>query len=113
MAKKNKKSKKAAEESQLDSFSAAPESLDFGGNDSQVGQTSEEIGQSSRKLDENKLAFGLWDLTALISFVCITLATMLLFFELQRFGNLLQGTWPWSVSTVEISAPSAAAPSVD
>jgi hypothetical protein len=104
MAKKKKQPKAA--KSELDSFSAAPEALSLEADAGQVGQTSAEAA-GKQKADEHKLAFGLWDLTALLSLVCITLATGLLFLELQSFGNLLQGSWPWSVSTAKISAAPA------
>jgi hypothetical protein len=108
MAKKKKKAK--AEASQLDSFSAAPEALDVAAAQDQVGKTSGEM-KTARPRSEGGLAFGLWDLTALLSLLCITAATVLLFLELQQFGNLLQGSWPWSVSTAKITA--AAPPAIE
>jgi len=108
MAKKKKKAK--AEASQMDSFSAAPETLESATAQEQVGKTSQEM-KPSRSASEGGLAFGLWDLTALLSLLCITAATILLLVELQQFGNLLQGSWPWSVSTAKITA--AAPPAVE
>ncbi|MFM7565009.1 MAG: hypothetical protein ACKO81_18490 [Planctomycetota bacterium] len=102
MAKERKK-KKAPKNEQLESFSADPSAIVESADDSQVGQTSEEIKKADAPV-ENKLAFGLWDLAALFSLICVSLGTLMLFMELQRFGNLFQGTWPWSVSTVEITA---------
>lgn len=100
MAKKKKKA--TAEASPIDSFSAAPEALATAGPQDQVGKTSRET-KPARPDSENRLAFGLWDLTALFSLLCITAATVLLFVELQQFGKLLQGSWPWSVSTAKIT----------
>lgn len=101
MAKKKKKAK--AEANQMDSFSAAPEALELAAKQDPVGKTSSEM-KSARSDSEGRLGFGLWDLTALLSLLCITAATVLLFLELQQFGNLLQGSWPWSVSTAKITA---------
>jgi len=108
---KDRKKKKAPKNEQLESFSADPSAIVEAADDSQIGQTSEELKKAEAPAS-NKLAFGLWDLAALFSLICVSLGTLMLFLELQRFGNLIQGTWPWSVSTVEINA-SAPPPSVE
>lgn len=107
MAKKKKKSESSSIASAsivLDSLETSAEALEVGAASAeQVGQSSGEM-KAAKAESEDRLAFGLWDLTALLSLLCITAATLLLFIELQRFGNLFRGSWPWSISTAKITA---------
>lgn len=66
----------------------------------EVGMTSDESDQSDELADsaEKKSllsGFTLFDAMLGLAFLFITLATLLLFFELGTFGNVLSGEFPW------------------
>ena len=69
--------------------------------DDQVGMTSEEseLDDDAQVSKKSKLkGFTIYDSMLLVSLLCITLATLVMFFELSSFGNILRGEFPWRVS---------------
>lgn len=73
--------------------------------DDQVGMTSEEAGdstdadQSETEKKKSKLSgFSIYDSMLLVSLICVSLATLVLFLELNKFGSILEGEFPWRAS---------------
>ena len=65
-----------------------------------VGMTSDESPVDSSDSDEKKKpAFTVFDAMLLISLVCITLATLMLVFEINKFGPF-PGSFPWRIDEV-------------
>lgn len=65
----------------------------------EVGLTSEE--SASEDGEKKKSRFGnftVFDTMLLMSLICVTLATLNMFLELNSFGNILGGEFPWRVS---------------
>ena len=61
-----------------------------------VGQTSEEASDES---SDNKRDFSIYDAMLLVALICIGMATLLLIFELRRFGNF-PFSFPWRTDEV-------------
>ena len=61
-----------------------------------VGQTSEEASDEST---DKKREFSIYDAMLLVSLICIGMATLLLIFELRRFGNF-PFSFPWRTDEV-------------
>ena len=64
-----------------------------------VGQTSAESSEESTK-ETKSLAgsFNIYNAMLLVSLICIGSAFFLLFSELNQFGNILSGEFPWRTS---------------
>jgi len=63
----------------------------------QVGLTSDETSEDEKK--SLLASMTIFDAMLIISLICITLATLLLFFELREFGTF-PGGFPWRTSEV-------------
>lgn len=61
-----------------------------------IGQTSEETSEDG---EDKKREFSVYDAMLLVSLICVTLATLLLVFELRRFGNF-PFSFPWRTTEV-------------
>ncbi len=82
-------------DAQLDPIDDVEESFDEA--DDSAGQTSEE----STSDDKKKKGFGftIFDAMLLVSLICVSVATAIMFFELRTFGNF-PSTFPWRTSEV-------------
>lgn len=62
-------------------------------------EASEPIGEpitpSFKSAVARKQNFNIYTVMLIISFFCLLIGTLLLFFELQSYGNLTE--WPWKV----------------
>ena len=67
-----------------------------------LGKTSKESepDASDKKPKRRKLQLSVYEAMLLVSLVCVTLATLLLFWELSNFGNILLLDYPWRTSDV-------------
>ena len=64
-----------------------------------VGQTSAESSEESTQETKSLLAsFNIYNGMMLVSMICITLAIVLMFVELNQFGNIFSGEFPWRTS---------------
>jgi hypothetical protein len=63
-----------------------------------VGSTSDEVEQTSEESSEEKesllQSMSIYDAMLLVSLICVAVATLLLFFELNTFGDF-PGGFPW------------------
>ena len=64
-----------------------------------VGETSSESSSDKKGLLDS---FTVYNATMLVSMACVLTAIFLLFAELNTFGNILSGEFPWRT---EISSP--------
>lgn len=83
-----------------DAFS--DDNVDEFAND-QIGMTSKEASDSvdagsDVTVKKKKPKFTVFDAMLLASLLCVTLATLVLFLELNKFGSILDGDFPWRVS---------------
>ena len=80
-----------------DAFS--DDNVDEFAND-QIGMTSKEAvdAGSDVTVKKKKPKFTVFDAMLLASLLCVTLATLVLFLELNKFGSILDGDFPWRVS---------------
>ena len=79
--------------------------------DESIGMTSDETEAASTELesdegdpsDKSKTALiremTIYDSMLLVSFICVTLATVLMFFSLAQYGSITSG-FPWRTSEV-------------
>ena len=64
-----------------------------------VGQTSAESSEESTKETKSLLgSFNIYNAMLLVSMICCGLAIFLMFSELNQFGNILSGEFPWRTS---------------
>lgn len=64
-----------------------------------VGQTSAESSEESTKETKSLVgSFNIYNAMLLVSLICCGLAIFLMFAELNQFGNILSGEFPWRTS---------------
>lgn len=71
-------------------------SAEVSNKDKSVGKT------SSEKIRSSLFSMNIYEGMLLLSLVFIILACFLMFMELNSFGNILTGAWPWRTVDAEI-----------
>ncbi len=68
----------------------------------------EDVGETSGESTEDKKgllsSFNVYNAMMLVSLVCVLLSIVLLFQELNTFGNILSGEFPWRTSDAQAPA---------
>jgi len=78
-------------------------------NTDEVGQTSAESVDSSEPSTETKKtkdptkSFNVYNAMMLVSLVCVSFAIVWMFMELNQFGNVFGGEFPWRTSDAIIN----------